>query len=154
MEQKKQSLAVDMDNVIVRPQEIEPGQSGNAYEGVSLLPGARDVLAKLNRKYDLYIVTNFNWENHQEYIGDHLKNKYEFLTKELPFITPSQIIFTRHKNNVNFDIRIDDNPEHLGNGKIKLLFDSPANQDVHPEDLLRNRIIRVNNWREIDKTLV
>ncbi|MBR0403574.1 hypothetical protein IJI55_03455 [Candidatus Saccharibacteria bacterium] len=154
MEQKKQTLAVDMDNVIVRPKEIEPGKSDNAYAGVALLPGCKDVLAKLNRKYDLYIVTSFLWKDHQESIGDNLKNKYEFLISELPFITPEQIIFTCHKNNMDFDVRIDDNPDNLENGKIKLLFDSPKNQSAHPEDLLRLRIIRVNNWREIDKTLV
>lgn len=154
MKPQKQTLSVDMDNVLVHPQEIEPGKNDNAYEGVSLLPNCREVLEKLNRQYDLYIVTNFLWKDHQDYIGDNLKNKYEYLIKELPFITPSQLIFTCHKNMMQFDVRIDDNPDNLENGKIKLLFDSPKNQDAHPEDLLRNRIIRVKNWHEINKILV
>ena len=154
MKPPKQTLAVDMDNVLVHPKEIEPGKSENAYEGVSLLPSCKEVLEKLNRQYDLYIVTNFLWKDHQNFIGDNLKNKYDFLIDQLRFITPSQIIFTCHKNNMQFDVRIDDNPENLGNGKIKLLFDSPKNQEAHPEDLLRSRIIRVKNWHEINKILV
>lgn len=154
MKPTKQTLAVDMDNVLVRPKEIEPGRNDNAYEGVALLPYCREVLEKLNRQYDLYIVTNFLWKDHQNYIGDNLKNKFEFLIEQLPFITPAQIIFTCHKNNMRFDVRIDDNPDNLENGKIKLLFDGPKNQEVHPEDLLRSRIIRVKNWHEINKILV
>ena len=154
MKPQKQSLMVDMDNTIVRPNFRDDTNAYNAYEGCNLLPNCAEVLEKLNKKYDLFIVTRFIWDKHPEFSGDIIKNKFNFLQEKLPFIKPEQCVFIQDKLMLDFDIRIDDDPKHLGESKIKLLFNSPDNQDVHPEDLLRERIIRVNSWREIDKILV
>lgn len=155
MEQKKQTLAVDMDNVIVRPIPLEEANDYNAYAaGAKLLPGCLEVIEKLNNKYDLFITTYFIWDKNLDAGGKILKSKYEFLRQTFPFIKPSQYVFTPNKSMQKFDIRIDDQPRWLGDAKINLLFSSPDNQDVHPEDLLRSRIIRVGSWREVDKILV
>lgn len=154
MEQKKQTLMVDMDNTLVRPNFQDTTKDHNIYEGCLLLPGAAEILEKLNKKYELYIVTKFIWDKNPSMSGTILKDKFAFLQKELPFIHSNQYIFIEDKLMLDFDIRIDDNPKSLGESKIKLLFNTPENQDVHPEDLLRERVIRVNSWREIDKILV
>ncbi len=145
---------VDMDNTLVRPNFKENTKEYNAYEGCNLIPGCAEVLEKLNKKYDLFVVTRFIWDKNPEVSGDILRNKFNFLQEKLPFITPEQYIFVQDKLMLDFDIRIDDDPKWLGDAKIKLLFNSPDNQNVHPEDLLRERIIRVGSWREIDKILV
>ena len=135
MEQKKQTLALSLDDPLVRPNCV-------------------DVVKKLNQKYQLFILTDFPHQTPDAF-GDFLKTKYETIHEKFDFLTPEQFIFTPDKLMLPFDIRIDDHAKWLTDGaKIKLLFSSPDNQDVHPEDLLRNRIIRVQNWREIDKILV
>lgn len=155
MEQKKQTLMVDMDGVLVRPNfKDDATKDYNIYEGCALLPGCAEILEKLNKKYELYIVTKFIMSGAPEMSGTILKDKFHFLQEKLPFIKSNQYVFIQDKLMLDFDIRIDDKPESLGDSKIKLLFNSPKNQDVHPEDLLRERIIRVNSWREIDKILV
>lgn len=129
-------------------------QYRNLYEKAPLLEGCYEVLEKLNKKYDVYIVTSYIWGKDIIDASSNLKNKYEYLKEQLPFIEPSKYIFTQNKDIMNFDIRIDDRLSGLGNAKIKLLFNSWSNNTISEEELKEKNIIRVNGWYDIEKILL
>jgi 5'(3')-deoxyribonucleotidase len=84
-----------------------------------------------------------------------IKNKYDWLEKNIPFITANQIIFMSSKNLLDADIRIDDRMSNLdGNGSIKLLYTSWHNLNITNEELASKNIIRVNNWLDIANILL
>lgn len=121
----------------------------NFYSNAKLLDGCFETLKQLAEKYDLYIVTSYLWIETIDLSGENLKNKYNYLRENLPFIKPENYIFTTNKNILNFDIKIDDKPENLKNAKIKLLFTAWHNKDLTDETLTNKNYIRVNNWHEI-----
>lgn len=127
----------------------------NLYEGIELFDGCYEVLEKLNKKYDLYIVTAYIWgDSYDEFIVNTLRDKYLFLREKLPFIRPEKYIFTINKNIMNFDIRIDDRLNNLDGADVKLLFSAWHNKNYSDTELKENNVIRVNNWKDIEKILL
>ena len=129
-------------------------QNKNFYENAPLLEDCKETLKKLNKKYDIYIVTTYLWKETIDISGNNLKNKYYYLRKKLPFIPPEKYIFASNKNLMNFDIKIDDKLNNLEGGKTKLLFSAWHNKDISEQDLLKQNVIRVNNWKDIEKILL
>lgn len=123
------------------------------YKSSPLLEGCYEVLEKLNRKYDLYIVTSYLWKETIDLSGKNLQYKYNYLRKELPFIPPEKYIFTTNKKIIPFDIKIDDRIDNLENGKMKLLFQQWHNKNISSEELKKKKVILVKNWKEIEKIL-
>ena len=72
--------------------------------------------------YKIYICTDYIWREIIEFAGNSLKNKYNFLYKNLDFIEPQNYIFTADKSNVNCDIKIDDKLNNIEGAETKLLF--------------------------------
>lgn len=128
-------------------------QYRNLYENAPLLDGCYEVLEKLTKKYDIYIVTSYVWGKDIINPAENLKNKFNYLQEKLPFIDSSKYIFTQNKQIMHFDIRIDDRLSGLENGNIKLLFNSWSNRKLTDEQLQEQNIIRVKNWYEIEKIL-
>ncbi len=124
------------------------------YETASLLPDCYDILKELSKYYKIYICTDYIWREIAAYAGNNLKNKYNFLYKQLDFINPRNYIFTVDKSVVNCDIKIDDKIENIEGAETKLLFTAWHNQDISDEELKNQNIIRVNNWKEIGKILL
>lgn len=89
-----------------------------------------------------------------ECAGDNLKNKYNFLYKELDFINPRNYIFTADKSIVHCDIKIDDKLENINGATTKLLFTAYHNKNLSDNELLSLNINRVNNWKEIEEFLL
>ncbi len=125
----------------------------NFYENAPLLDNCKEVLERINDKFNIFIVTSYLWKETIDLSSNNLKNKYEYLRKELPFISPEKYIFTTNKNLLNFDIKIDDRIDNLKGGKIKILFTAWHNKNISDEELQKENIIRVNNWQEIEKIL-
>ena len=120
-----------------------------------ILPNAYDVMEKLSKKYELYIVTAYIFKDNKWKSAEHLKNKFNYLMKTFPFIKPEQYIFTSSKEIINCDVRIDDKMSNLeGNAETKLLFSAYHNKDISNKDLEKENIIRVNDWKEIEKILL
>ena len=126
----------------------------NLYKNETLEPNCYEVLELLNEKYELYICTSYIWRESVETGGINVRNKYEFLYKALPFINPTQYIFTTNKTIIDFDIRIDDSMKHLAKGETKLLYTAYHNKNITDEELNNKGIIRVNNWSDIKKILI
>ncbi|NLC88244.1 MAG: hypothetical protein GX682_05715 [Clostridiaceae bacterium] len=129
-------------------------ESKNVYENVNLLPNVYETLEKLSKKYELYIATAYIFRDNPEKSTKHLKNKFNYLLKTFPFIKPEKYIFINNKELLDCDIKIDDKLSNLkGNAKLKLLFTAYHNKDISDEELLKENVIRVNNWNEILKIL-
>ena len=74
--------------------------------------------------------------------------------RELDFLDPEKIIFTNSKNIFKADVQIDDRlPNLQGDVKIKLLFDAYHNRKISDEELIKNKVIRVKSWDEIEEIL-
>lgn len=126
----------------------------NTYEKSELLPDCYEVLKKLSKIYKIYICTDYIWREIIEFAGDNLKNKYDFLYQKLDFIDPRNYIFTADKSVVQCDIKIDDKLENIENAETKLLFTAYHNKKLTEEELKEKGVIRVNNWKDIERILL
>ena len=126
----------------------------NFYQNSLMFDNCFNVLEKLNKVYDVYIVTAYLWKDTIDISGNNLKNKYYYLKENLPFIEPEKYIFTTNKKIINFDIRIDDKLENLEGADIKLLYSAWHNNKYDDDYLRENNVIRVNNWKDIEKILL
>lgn len=124
------------------------------YENATLLPDCYDILKELNKYYKIYICTDYIWREIVEYAGNNLKNKYNFLYNKLDFIEPKNFIFVGDKSIVNCDIKIDDKVNNIEGAKTKLLFTAWHNKDLTNDELKKQNIIRVNNWKDIKEILL
>lgn len=119
------------------------------YFNAPLFEGCYEALEKLNKKFDLYIVTSYLWNEMIDLSGNNLKNKYYYLKEKLPFIGPEKYIFSTTKKLINFDIRIDDRLDNLVGAETKLLFSAWHNRDIGCEELKRENVIRVDSWFDV-----
>lgn len=127
----------------------------NVYDYVEFLPNAYEVMERLSKKYDLYITTAYIFRDNEEYSANNLKNKFEWLYENIPFISPNNYIFTTNKEIINCEIKIDDKLSNLsGNAEVKMLFTAYHNKELTNEELKENGVIRVNGWKDIEKILL
>lgn len=129
--------------------------SSNIYEYTSIIDGAYEVIKKLHDKYEVYIATAYIFKDYPGMSANHLKNKFVYLNKELPFISPDQYVFTTNKEIINCEVKIDDRVSNLsGNAEMKILFTAYHNRNITDEELKKYGIIRANSWKEIEKILL
>lgn len=127
----------------------------NVYDYSTMIEGTYETLEKLSKKYEIYIATAYIFRDNEEYSSKNLKNKFEYLYENLPFISPNNFIFTTNKEIIDCEIKIDDKLSNLeGKAETKLLFTAYHNKKITQEELEKNGIIRVNNWKEIEKILL
>ena len=127
----------------------------NVYDYVNIVKYAPEVIEKLNKFYDIYIITAYIFRDKPEISGNQLKNKFDYLTKNLPFIDLKKFIFLSDKELVDADIRIYDSVDKLkGKAEMKLLFMEYHNKNITADDLREKRLTRVNSWKEIEKILL
>ena len=115
------------------------------FRNAPLIKGCQPVVAELNKKYDLYIVsaaTEF---------PKSLPEKQAWLNEHFPFIRWQQMVFCGFKQIIQADIMIDDHFKNLDffTGTTSLLFTQPHN--VKKEN---GKHRRVNNWEEIAEILL
>lgn len=126
----------------------------NFYNYCELKPRALEVIEKLNNKYDLYICTSYIVKEVIDKSGLFVLQKYEYLKKNLPFISPYKYIFASDKNILNFDIKIDDRIENLGGNATKYLFSAFHNLEMTDNELALKNIVRVTGWDDIENILL
>ena len=121
---------------------------------VEPLSNCIEVIKRLNKDYDIYIVTSYVWKENVIDAAHNLKYKYEYLRHFFPFLDCNNFIFISDKNKLNFDIGIDDRPQNLISCKKKLLFTEFRNKKISKEDLEKENIIRVDKWLKIQDILI
>ena len=127
----------------------------NLYDYVDIVDHCKEVLEKVCKYYDVYITTDYIWRDVPDYAGDNMRNKFNFLNKNFPFLDRRKYIFTSSKNVVKCDIRIDDKIENLlGDDSDKYLFTANHNKKISKDELDRLGITRVNNWLELSEILI
>jgi len=126
----------------------------NQYDYCKLLPNAYEVIKELNKHYNVFIGTSYIFREIPNESSIILKQKCDYLQKNLPFIKPQQYIFIYDKSVLDIDIKIDDRKDNLKNCKRKLLFTSYHNKTISNEELAKDNIERVSGWLEIKEKLI
>lgn len=127
----------------------------NMYTHAKLLDDVYEVLEKLNEKYEIFIVTAYIMKDDVAISGKVVKDKFEWLSKKLPFISPYNYVFASNKEVIDCDIKIDDRLSNLtGSAKTKLLVTAYHNKDITDEELKAHGAQRVNGWKDIEKILL
>lgn len=132
----------------------------NLYENTYILPGANEVIKRLNEVYDIYICSACVNGLNVEGSGKIFMDKYNFLIKNFSFLNPEYFIFTNTKNLFKADIQIDDRLSNLDDEiEIKILFPSYHNKNVTDEELKQKGVLSAgydwrNGWNEIEKILL
>lgn len=127
----------------------------NLYDNVDLVDNCKEVLEEICKYYDVYITTDYIWRDVPDYAGDNMRNKFNFLNKNFPFLDRRKYVFTGSKDIVKCDIRIDDKIENLiGDDSEKYLFTAYHNKTISKEELDKLEIIRVNSWLELSEILL
>ena len=109
----------------------------NFFRTMAVNENCQEVLERLNRKYELFIVSAA-----MEF-PQSLAKKFERLKEHFPFLGWKQIVFCGSKAIVHGDYMIDDLIHNLErfNGE-KFIFTAPHNLHL-------NHFKRLNNWNEV-----
>ncbi len=127
----------------------------DGYADAVIFENAKEVLEKLSEYYDIHLCSACVMYGVERRSAKLFKDKFEFLMREFPFLDPEKIIFTNTKNIFKADVQIDDRLQNLmGDVKLKLLFDAYHNRKITDDELSKNNVIRVKNWKEIEKLLL
>lgn len=126
----------------------------NIYDHVNFLDDAKEVIEKLNEKYDVYICSSFLIYGAEAYSSKICRYKFEWLQENLPFINTVKYIFCADKSIIRADVKIDDRISNLNGECLKILFEAYHNKNMTDEELDKNNIRRVKGWKEIEKILL
>ena len=96
---------------------------------------------ELNEKYEVFIGTSFIFREIVSDSGIFVKNKYDFLMKNFPFLDPMNFVFVGNKNILKCDIFIDDKIENLTGGDIKILYTAYHNKSINNNEVLQMKKI-------------
>ena len=137
-------------------------RSWNLYKDASPLPHATEVLKRLSKYFNIYILTSCVNEHDIEGSGKIFLDKYTFLVNALPFINPKNFIFTGSKHLFKAYAKIDDlitNFSPRESIEVKILFPSYHNKDISDNELNSMGITRAGfdwrtGWLEVEKILM
>jgi 5'(3')-deoxyribonucleotidase len=114
-------------------------RSDDFFEAMSVMPESQRVMRRLQMNYEVFIATA------AMEIPSSFQQKYRWLAKHFPFISPSHIVYCGDKSILRADYLIDDNPRQLrrfsGEG---ILYSSPHNAGVKGYK-------RVNDWLQVEE---
>lgn len=102
----------------------------------------------------MFIGTSFIFKEIVSDSGIFVKNKYDFLMKNFPFLNPMNFVFVGNKSILKCDIFIDDKIENLTGGDIKILYTAYHNKSISDEELKKLGIIRAKDWLDIKRILI
>jgi 5'(3')-deoxyribonucleotidase len=106
------------------------------FENLPVIEYSQDVVERLNKKYEVFIVTAARNAN-------MVSPKARWMKKNFPFIKREKIVYAVDKSICRANFLLDDAPHNLdGFIGTPLLFDAPHNQD-------ETRFERMNNWNEV-----
>jgi len=150
-EEKESGIKKTIEEIMGKPElDVFPHSkkhlhTENFFRSTSVIKDSQDILYKLNKKYEVFIVsaaTEF---------PKSLTEKQDWLNEFFPFITWQQMVFCGSKEIVQADIMIDDHFKKLNffNWQMSILFTQPHNALAS-----NGRHKRVDNWQEIATLLL
>ncbi|WP_018625823.1 5' nucleotidase, NT5C type [Niabella aurantiaca] len=109
-----------------------------------VMPGSVEVMRRLNRKYEVYIVSAA-----MEFPLS-LYEKYQWLQQNFSFLGWEQMVLCGSKKVIHGDIMLDDHFKNLDhfNGRT-LLYAQPHNMTKDP-----GKHVRVADWQEVEQVLL
>lgn len=114
-------------------------RSEDFFAVLEVMPEAQRVIKALQAEYEVFIATA------AMEVPTSFTAKYDWLGRNFPFISPSNVVFCGDKSILRADYLIDDNPRQLrrflGQG---VLFEAHHNRTVM-------EFPRVRNWLEIEQ---
>jgi 5'(3')-deoxyribonucleotidase len=114
-------------------------RSDDFFESLAVMPESQRVMQRLQQNYEVFIATA------AMEVPTSFHQKYRWLEKNFPSISPSHIVYCGDKAILRADYLIDDNPRQLqrfhGTG---ILYSSPHNVTV-------KGFKRVKNWLEVER---
>lgn len=121
--------------------------SEDFFSSLDVLPDAQRVIAKLQKRYSVYIATA------AMEVPSSFNAKFKWLAEHFPFVPATHIVFCGDKSILRGDYLIDDNPRQLR------LFESAREGEARREGILfsapANALVegfrRVNNWLDVEK---
>jgi 5'(3')-deoxyribonucleotidase len=112
------------------------------FGDLEIMPDAQNVLEKLNEKYELFIVSAaLEFPN-------SLLDKFNWIEKNLPFISWKQICLCGTKSIIQTDIMIDDRTRNFSHFEGRKILYS-CHHNIFEKDYER-----VSNWKEIESKLL
>jgi 5'(3')-deoxyribonucleotidase len=128
-------------------------KNNNVYDYATVAEGSKEVLMNLMTEYEIYICSSYYSEIDHIIMPELIPKKCEFLSRNYPFLTSKNFIFTNDKSMVEADIKIDDVLHNLENADTKILFSAYHNRKISGYKLSFNKVVRVGNWQGIEKIL-
>lgn len=114
------------------------------FRNVPAIPSAVDVLERLNKKYEVFIVSSATE------FPNSLEEKYYWMEEHFPFISWKQLVFCGSKTIVKGDCMIDDHFKNLDHFEGKtFLFTQPHNYGHNAKSHQR-----INSWTELADILL
>jgi len=124
------------------------------YKDVPCKDGVHEVLPKLNDKFKVLLCSDFVMPGQEWRCDRIISNKYELIKREFPYMHPTQFIFMHDKKTLKADIQIDDKVKQLSPFvSQRILYTTWHNEDIKDAELQKQKIIRMNSWKEIAKYL-
>jgi 5'(3')-deoxyribonucleotidase/uncharacterized protein with PQ loop repeat len=115
--------------------------SDGFFADLQVMTGAKEALSELSRDHEIFI-TSAAME-----VPTSFADKFQWMGKNFPFITPNQIVFCGGKTIINADVLIDDRSRHFtGFRGTGILFTAPHN-------VREDADLRANNWDDVLKIL-
>ncbi len=150
-EERETGIRKSIKDIIGKPElEVFPNSkkylhTEDFFRSTSVIKDSQEVLARLNEKYEVFIVsaaTEF---------PQSPPEKQAWLNEHFPFITWQQMVFCGSKEIVRAEIMIDDHFKNLDffTGHTSILFTQPHNAYAD-----NGRHKRVDSWEEIAKMLL
>lgn len=111
------------------------------FRDLEVMEHSQDVLYRLNKAYDVYIVSSTLQHPNAP------KDKLAWLNDHFPFIHFKKIVFCADKSIIRADYLIDDHPRHLEDFLGKPILFS-AYHNIHED-----RFQRAHNWIEVEQII-
>lgn len=125
-------------------------KENNIYEFSKVAPNSKEVLMQMMLEgYDIYPASKYYSDLDKIILPELIPYKCEFLQRNYPFIPTKNYIFINDKLMLDADLRIDDSISNLGGKGISLLFNAYHNKDITQDELEKEKILRVNDWKDI-----
>lgn len=130
----------------------------NVYDYSHLIDGAYDSLKMISEELEIYVCSSTHFPGVEpKLLSKIYAQKFNYITENLPFIKPENIIFSCNKSifNDRVLIQLDDKVNNLNSDAlIKLLFYAGHNKDffskesITSDDEYRN-LLRCKNWEDV-----